>query len=333
MEHSNLELTQTGERSELGSAESVSVSSKRVAPVTGPRAPRWGVHALLALATLLVAAGTVVSGDASSSYPLLYVCVAACAFYLLDGIDAAFQAALIFAAYGAALAMLPGRAPSRVAVHAGVLFVSVWFAGLVVAALRVKQQRLVERLSDSGSHADAWSRLLDSHGLDRVLAVEAERSGRSGIPFALIACAVDSIDLRSRDARSSAASRLTTVAAKAVRGAIRHTDFVGRLGPNLVAIVAIYTDERAAAAMVERVRELARDSGGAEENLSLSFGIAIFPRNGDSPLTLLEAAESALEAARDLGGERSLVATRMVSSSSTGIEKRSAEVRVAPTGP
>ena len=326
MDRENVELTQIGEGSELRSAESVPVPSDDASAMTASRIPRWVVHAVLALATLLVAAATVASGDASSPYAVLYVCVVACAFFLLDGIEAAVQAALVFAAYGAALAMLPGRTPSSVIVHAGVLFASVWFAGLLLGALRVKQERLVERIADS-SHG---SRVLDRQGIDRVLAVEAERSLRSGIPFALITCAVDSIDLRSRDARSPAASGLIAVAAKAVGGAIRRTDFVGRLGPNLLAVIAIYSDERAASAMVERIRELGRDSGGAEHGLTLSFGIGIFPRNGDTPDSLLEAAESALEAARGLDGERSLVATRTVNSSSTGAEMRRADVHIAP---
>jgi GGDEF domain-containing protein len=270
----------------------------------------------------------VASGDATGPYPVLFVCVVACAFYLLDGVEAAVQGALVFAAYGAALAMLPGRSPGSIIVHAAVLFASVWFAGLVLGALRTKEEGLVERITDS-SNADAGSRVLDRQGVDRVLAVEAERSRRSGIPFALITCAVDSIGLRSREARSRAASRLTAVAAKAVGGAIRRTDFVGRLGPNLLAVVAIYTDERAAAAMVERIRELALDAGGAREAPTLSFGIAIFPRNADSPVTLLDAAESALESARELGGERSLVTTRTSSSISSGVDERGAEVRVA----
>ena len=95
-------------------------------------------------------------------------------------------------------------------------------------------------------------------------------------------------------------------------------------------MIAIYSDERAASAMVERIRELGRDSGGAEHGLTLSFGIGIFPRNGDTPDSLLEAAESALEAARGLDGERSLVATRTVNSSSTGAEMRRADVHIAP---
>src|SRR2546430_6832085 len=76
-------------------------------------------------------------------------------FFLLDGIEAAVQAALVFAAYGAALAMLPGRTPSSVIVHAGVLFASVWFAGLLLGALRVKQERLVERIAGN-SYGQRW---------------------------------------------------------------------------------------------------------------------------------------------------------------------------------
>ena len=68
-------------------------------------------------------------------------------------------------------------------------------------------------------------------------------------------------------------------------------------------------DSRAAVAIAERIRRTVAGQavmldGKAVSNLSLSLGIAVFPRDGDSREALVQAADQALYVAKRTGRNR-----------------------------
>ncbi len=205
------------------------------------------------------------------------------------------------------------------------LFAATLFGGaMLLDALRLKHQRLADRVRDL-MVGDGGAGLLERRGLEQTLAIEVERAGRSGIRFAVIVAAIDGDDLHSVDAGAAARA---AVVGQAVARSIRSIDFAGRLSSNLFCVLAIYTDERGAEAMVERVRTSVAEVAQQDALPTLSFGISIYGRHGVSAEHLLEAAESGLEEARRLGGERSILAPSRLHSAEDAAALRNPQVRV-----
>jgi len=85
----------------------------------------------------------------------------------------------------------------------------------------------------------------------------------------------------------------------------RGSDTVARLGGEEFALVLPYTERPGAQAMAERVRRIIR-AGFSEDgmDLTISFGVAVYPDDGDTQDLLMRAADSALYAAKALGRDR-----------------------------
>jgi diguanylate cyclase (GGDEF)-like protein len=80
------------------------------------------------------------------------------------------------------------------------------------------------------------------------------------------------------------------------------------------ALLAPDCDEHGAYTLAERMRaEVDLGSVGGDRTLTISFGVATFPRHGDSADELLRAPDEALYTAKRLGRNRSVV-------SETGLE-------------
>ena len=287
--------------------------------------PAWAVHLFLCTTTLLIMCAMLANSDSSTPTGALFVCVATAAFCFLGRVEATLYAGLVVAAYGLVLILLPDHGAGQVVAHIGLLALSLAVGGTLVGRLRVKHQELVRRIIDL-TRNDGTPGLLDVRGLDEALVIEVERAGRSGVRFALILAAMDGIGVRTSEA---SAERQSTLVGESVARSVRSIDFAGRLATNLFATIAIYTDERGAETLAERMRAFTAQDFGPGDAPTLSFGIAIYGRHGTSPAALLEAAESALDTARGLGGERSIIAASGAASFATGIDVRDAQVSVA----
>jgi diguanylate cyclase (GGDEF)-like protein len=94
-------------------------------------------------------------------------------------------------------------------------------------------------------------------------------------------------------------------AARRLRGCVRHSDFIARLGSDEFAIVQTGDDQpNRATAMAERLIEVFRDPfpiGDQMVTIGASVGIAIEPANDIDPDTILMHAEIALSGAKSAG--------------------------------
>jgi diguanylate cyclase (GGDEF)-like protein len=258
----------------------------------------------LALVTLSVAAVTVAGGDARSPYPILYVLVVASAACFLSWVEVAAQGALVAVAYMTSIALIPGASHGdRWAVFALALAVVVAFIG----ALRHRHAGLVARL-DAMTTTDTVTGLLNARGVEETLVREIERARRSNCPLGLIVAAVDGFLGHETRYGEASAREVIVQAGHAITRGKRSTDAAGRLEEDHFALLTTYTDERGAAELAERVRDIANEGLGAHGRLAMSLGIVSFPRHGPTPEALLDAARGALAEARQLGGNRTLVA-------------------------
>ena len=68
------------------------------------------------------------------------------------------------------------------------------------------------------------------------------------------------------------------------------------------------TDEHEAYMLAERLRQAVRDAfAGDDPALTISFGVAVYPRHGHSAESLFLAADQALYAAKELGRDRTVI--------------------------
>ena len=91
--------------------------------------------------------------------------------------------------------------------------------------------------------------------------------------------------------------------------AVRPKDLVARYGGDEFVLVLRGADSRAAVSVAERIRKTVEGQavmvdGKAVSSLSVSLGIAVFPRDGDSREALVQAADQALYVAKRTGRNR-----------------------------
>ena len=132
-----------------------------------------------------------------------------------------------------------------------------------------------------------YRRLLD------VLGMEMARSDRQHRPFAVVFFDMDGLKRINDEHGHLIGSRAVCRFAETLQAACRATDTPARYGGDEFVAVLSDTDEDGAALVVRRIAErLSQDKD--QPLLSVSAGIAVYPRDGGTPTTLLSAADRAL---------------------------------------
>ncbi len=139
---------------------------------------------------------------------------------------------------------------------------------------------------------------------------ELLRARKTKEPLALIMCDVDHFkEINDTVGHPAGDSVLRHLTRQILVPAIRPKDLVARYGGDEFVLVLRGADSRAAVAVAERIRRTVASQavlldGKAVVNLSLSLGIAVFPRDGDSREALVQAADQALYVAKRTGRNR-----------------------------
>ncbi|MEO7190458.1 MAG: diguanylate cyclase [Vicinamibacterales bacterium] len=136
-----------------------------------------------------------------------------------------------------------------------------------------------------------YRRLLD------VLGTEIERARQTDRPFAVVFFDMDGLKGVNDEFGHLAGSRAVCRMAETLRSACRATDTAARYGGDEFVAVLTDTDYEGARLVVRRTAELL-ESDTDHPRLSASAGIAVYPRDGGTPTTLLSAADRALYAAK-----------------------------------
>jgi diguanylate cyclase (GGDEF)-like protein/excisionase family DNA binding protein len=141
-----------------------------------------------------------------------------------------------------------------------------------------------------------------------------EKSVEGREPFSLIMLDLDDFKAVNDALGHQAGDRLLADIAAAIVAAGRETDHVFRYGGDEFALILAGTDAAAAVAVAERVRAAVHAVGGIGSSwadqgiaISVSIGLATFPRDGLSPESILLAADRACFVAKRTG--HGLIAT------------------------
>ncbi len=162
------------------------------------------------------------------------------------------------------------------------------------------------------------------------LALEIERSQRSGLPLSLLMIDVDHFKQYNDQHGHPAGDELLREIARILGEGRRRNDFVARYGGEEFAVVLVDTNKLTAAKVAERLRQSvseqpfpleAEQPGGG---LSISIGVAAFPDDAGGVESLVRAADAALYEGKRGGRNRVVLAPAPAARSSAGRAGREA---------
>lgn len=180
------------------------------------------------------------------------------------------------------------------------------------AALAVANLHLQERLRQQ-SIRDPLTGLLNRRRLDDDLSRELARAKRHSTHLGVIMLDIDGFkdfnDTFGHDCGDAALREL----GRLINDTLRDTDTAYRYGGEEFILLAPETDEEGLQILAERLRTDTETRIapilGFPEKVTVSLGLALYPNHGQTPTTLIKAADEALYAAKGGGRNRSVLAS------------------------
>ena len=278
------------------------------------RLPRTVFLAAPMVGNLLIGLVIVFGGSvAISSYAMFYFWVALAAFYFFDLRWAMACGAVATLSYGAIVVLTPGV--SLPALHLLMVGGAIFVSGVIMSRLRQRAEDLVVQLS-SVAGTDVLTGLPNRREFDTKLRQEVARAKRVDGQFGVIRLDVDGFERLNDEAGHHAGDLLLQQATKLLRREVRETDTIARVSGDEFGVIAIDAAQADTYLLAERLRKAVREGLRDELHpLTLSAGVAVYGRHGQTPQQLSTAAAQALLAAKRLGRDRTVIFSDEVASS------------------
>jgi diguanylate cyclase (GGDEF)-like protein len=266
----------------------------------------WVAHALVGVGTVAISVGANANARINNDDELLYLWVAVFSFYFFTRRQALAHMALVGVGYYVALFTRDGAVPED-RVRWFVTIASLTVAGLVVHHLATRQRATIAQLTEA-VRTDPLTGLLNRNGFndafDGVLAATARRNGR----FALIVGDLDGFkevnDLLGHGVGDETLKVVSAVLDDSTRGG----DRPARLGGEEFALIVQDAGRGEGLNAAERVRKsVHKRFAGHRVPVTISFGVAVYPDDGDTADQLMLAADRALYRAKGEGRNRSVL--------------------------
>lgn len=169
----------------------------------------------------------------------------------------------------------------------------------------IHERKLLEQAIEQRGREEAAAGVASQSLLAERLRRAMARSQRSGVPLALMHLDIDRFRPLADALGGPAAEALLAEVGRRLRGCVRVTDTVARIGADQFVVLLDALKERSDAFRVaEKMLQALREpiaAGGREANITASIGVA-FPQGGDAaPEELVKRAGSALAAAKNAG--------------------------------
>lgn len=182
---------------------------------------------------------------------------------------------------------------------------------LALAAVALHQRKRIGGLRDrieEASRTDPLTGLMNRRAFEELLELELDRAARARRPVSVIVGDIDGFrEVNGRQGHAAGDSALQAVAQYVLKWK-RRIDVAARVGGEEFALLLPETDERGAFIVAERLRRAThRSFVEAPVGLTISFGIATAPGHASDAVDLLRAADRATAAAKDLGGDRTVI--------------------------
>lgn len=172
------------------------------------------------------------------------------------------------------------------------------------AALAVKNALLFQRVSQQ-AYTDSLTGLPNRRAFDMRLDDETRRSGRYQHQFSLIMFDVDGFKMINDRHGHPFGDLFLQHVIGCLRNQLRETDFFARFGGDEFAIILPETDYETASSLSRRLESVVENCsielpGGGRQPISISVGLATYPRHAISATALMVAADQALYRAKRL---------------------------------
>jgi diguanylate cyclase (GGDEF)-like protein len=171
--------------------------------------------------------------------------------------------------------------------------------------LRSKNAEL-ERLSVT----DGLTGLTNHRALMQRLGDETARAHRTGRPFSFMMCDVDHFKGYNDEFGHPAGDEVLRMLATILRDATRNVDCAARYGGEEFAVILSDTDLPGAMEVAERIRKRVEATNFPSRGVTVSIGVAEFPRDAVDANSLVEVADEALYLAKDAGRNQVVQAKR-----------------------
>jgi diguanylate cyclase (GGDEF)-like protein/putative nucleotidyltransferase with HDIG domain len=268
------------------------------------RLPAWTLQPTLAWGTTLVTGVAYFSGETPSPLVFFYLWVFLYASYFFTLRQAGLQILYVGIAYGALLAAKPpaGGIPAWWLVGMGTLVVG----AMVIVTMRARVELLIARLYEA-ARTDPLTKLSNRRGFRELLDLELERARRGGTAVGLLMGDLDSF----KDVNDLCGHRVGDLAlqraARRLLDGKRQIDSAARVGGEEFALILPDIEHDGGLAVAERLRRAVRDEfAGDPIQLTISFGLSVYPEHGETAAALLHAADEALYVAKESGRNRTV---------------------------
>lgn len=303
--------------------------------VRGADWPAWTIHVICVTCTAAITYGLLSVTALAPQIAGLYVLVVLLASYYLSRRAGLVHVALCTLCFGVALAVMtaPEAFPSPMSIEswlpiAGTIAIT---GGFLTSVRRqreglVEQQRALQDKLELTARTDALTGLLNRLGFERRAAAHMERA--AGASCALIVGDLDELKLINEAHGRTAGDRVLRGAAEVVTRGSRRLDITGRTGGEEFAILAPAAEVSDAVALAERLRRDIMVAFGDEAyTVTMSFGIAMYPRDGETLDELLVSADRALSSAKRGGRNRTMLAAQAAGPAATAAMSESDDDR------
>ncbi|HEY8175497.1 MAG TPA: diguanylate cyclase [Gemmatimonadaceae bacterium] len=199
-----------------------------------------------------------------------------------------------------------------------------------VGALTIVFNHMVRRLREGReelerlSVTDGLTGLTNHRSMMQRLKEETLRAARNKHSFTVIMADVDHFKSYNDTFGHPAGDEVLKRVATLLRECTRAVDCAARYGGEEFAVLLPETDMAGASEVAERIRRLVESEPFAERAITLSIGIAEFPKDGDRPETVITVADAALYEAKRRGRNQVVQASKSVT-------RKAAEKAVLPT--
>jgi diguanylate cyclase (GGDEF)-like protein len=283
------------------------------------RPPTPVLHAICPVGTVAATAAVALSEPVGLT-PVFYLWPMLVAAYFLGRREVAANFAFVALTCGVALALWVDPV-LRLAMFLAVLAI-VGVVTAVIVVLREQVLELVHRLRTLASR-DSLTGALNRGAFEQRLDAELARAGRAAAPLALVGFDVDHFKSINDSFGHAAGDQVLRGISDAVSGSLRRSDVFGRLGGEEFGLLLPETEAQGAATVADKLRRMLSAPTVGGRTLTVSFGVAQAPRNGEwGARKLLAEADRALYAAKRAGRDRVVRADQILFAGNAGPEGR-----------
>ena len=155
------------------------------------------------------------------------------------------------------------------------------------------------------ARTDYLTQLLSRHSLDEIMASEINQNTRYGDVFSLIILDLDGFGAFNDDYGHPAGDKLLKEIGGVVKATMRSTDQAFRYGCDEFTIIMPNTNIETAFKIAERLRKrITTEAKKSNINITASLGLGVWPSNGTDLNQVVQAANSALNKAKQIGGNK-----------------------------